>query len=182
MWLLHCIKHPLFLHGVFDWWEATTKTNHISKVSKINRCALMDATGAFKTTPTLALVYFLDVLLIKINAKQLETNSWNRFLGISIRVPPGCGHHELQNLLHATSKQNDQPADYIIKEISFPNLKMRFYTHPKIVFRTTLTFQVTTSVHTLTVYPMNLVWVFILKFKTKIHLFPYPAHPPYFRM
>ena len=125
---------------------------------------------------------FLDVLLIKINAKQLETNSWNRFLGISIRVPPGCGHHELQNLLHATSKQYDQPADYIIKEISFPNLKMRFYTHPKIGFRTTLTIQVTTSVHTLTVYPMNLVWVFILKFKTKIHLFPYPAHPPYFRM
>ena len=55
LWILQLIYHPILLHRVLVWWEATNKTSHVTKVTKINRFTFMAATGAFKTRPTLAL-------------------------------------------------------------------------------------------------------------------------------
>ena len=43
LWILLSIIHPIFLQGVLVWWEATDKTNHVTKMTKNNRCALMAA-------------------------------------------------------------------------------------------------------------------------------------------
>ena len=126
LWLLHSIIHPLFLHGVVVWWEASTKTNHLSRMSKINRSTLLAATGAFKTTPTLALEYLMDVFPIDIKAKQLAINSWYRLLRTGIKVFPDCGHHKLHKLLNLAYDQFDQPADYTAKQILFPDCRIKF--------------------------------------------------------
>ena len=43
LWIIQSIIHPIFLQGVLLWWEATDKTNHVTKMTKNNRCALMAA-------------------------------------------------------------------------------------------------------------------------------------------
>ena len=35
LWILQLIYHPILLHRVLVWWEATNKTSHVTKVTKI---------------------------------------------------------------------------------------------------------------------------------------------------
>ena len=70
------------------WRKATNKTNHVTKKTKIIRCALIAATGAFKTTPTLALEFLMQVLPIEIKAKWFALNTWYRLVRSGMKIYP----------------------------------------------------------------------------------------------
>ena len=129
LWILRSIIHPIFLHGVLVWQKATNKTNHVTKMIKINRCALMAATGAFKTTPTLALEF--QVLPIEIKAKQFALNTRYRLVRSGIKIYPECGHHNIHTLLSLACDLCNQPADYTAKQIIFPMPELNFCTSQK---------------------------------------------------
>ena len=108
LWILQSIIHPIFLHGVLVGRKATNKTNHVTKKTKIIRCALIAATGAFKTTPTLALEFLMQVLPIEIKAKQFALNARYRLVRSGFKIYPECGHHKIHTLLSLACDICDQ--------------------------------------------------------------------------
>ena len=86
----------------------------------------MAATGAFKTRPTLALWFFMQVLSKEIKAKQFALNTRYRLVQSGIKIYPECGHHNIHTLLSLACDLCNQPADYTAKQIIFPNSRVEF--------------------------------------------------------
>ena len=129
LWILQSIIHPLFLHGIVVWWEATTKSNHITSITKINRSALMSVTGAFKTTPTAALEVVLNIPPLELKAQQFAQNSWYRLLRTGAVTHHCHFDHKIHQMLIKSTEVCIQPADFTQRTLIFPNVNIQF-TYP----------------------------------------------------
>ena len=129
IWLLESIIHPNFLHGALVWWESAQKTSYSAKLDSINRTALLLATGAFRTTPTLALECITNTLPLHIKSKQMAMNSCYRLLRSKSFIKSSeNGHGKIVNQM---SEHAVQPSDHIPKCIQFCDRNIHFVIPPK---------------------------------------------------
>ena len=129
IWILQSIVTPGFLHGALVWWEAAQKTTCAGKLARINRSALLLATGAFRTTPGLALEYLFQIHPLEIKAQQVAMNTLYRLIRTGIQLKPLENSHT--KLVNQMSELVFYPSDYTQKRIMFCNQSINFVFHSK---------------------------------------------------
>ena len=122
-WMYTTIVRPILAYGCLVWWQRGEVRTVQSKLSHLQRMALMAMTGAFTTTPTAALEALLDIKPLHVHLKQEAlacayrlqvTGHWTRDLGNN-----AASHIRLWPEMVAWDKDILAPSDMTIA-CSFP--------------------------------------------------------------
>ena len=86
-WLYTTVIRPMITYGALVWWPAVHKVTYKGQLDRLQRLACLGITGAFKTTPTLALEAILGLeplhLVVESEARRasVRLNDWGQWTG-----------------------------------------------------------------------------------------------------
>lgn len=92
-WVYNQIIIPRITYGSIIWWKKTQEITTIKKLESIQRAALLMITGAFRTTPTIALEAILNIAPLHLNIQMTALNCYQRLKGANMWVENGINTH-----------------------------------------------------------------------------------------
>ena len=126
-WIYNAIIKPIFLHGVIVWWQFCSSESNQRYISRLNRLAALTFSNSFKTTPTAALEYLLDLtplhIIIQSHAMRtcyrlMASNQWDS--------NHKYGHNTIFNLLTTICSPALMPSDSIPRTLVFGMTHVKF--------------------------------------------------------
>ena len=118
LWLFNMIIKPVMTYGSLVWWSKTNQVTIQNKLNKLQRLACLSISGAFKTTPTLAMETMLNIqpLHIEIKREALKSAIRLKNLGLFIDNYNG-GHRSIFKLLSSASPLLSVASDRITPQL-----------------------------------------------------------------
>ena len=126
-WIFNAIIKPIFLHGVIVWWKFSEPDDNQRYLSRLNRLASSIMTNAFKTTPTAALEYLLDLPPIHLTIQMAALNTCYRLLVNKLwDMKFKDGHNSIIQTLISISPEALMFPDSIPRCLSFGMTHVKF--------------------------------------------------------
>ncbi|XP_075167884.1 uncharacterized protein LOC142240049 [Haematobia irritans] len=94
-WLYTAVIRPVAVYGCHVWWPITNHHNHIQRLGRINRTALIYMTGAMRTTATAALEVLMGIIPLDLHIRKTAEVILTRLKGLDSLVSTSCRHTEL---------------------------------------------------------------------------------------
>ena len=118
LWLFNMIIKPVLTYGSLVWWPKTEQTTIKNKLNRLQRLACLSISGAFKTTPTLAMEAIMNILPLHLHIKYeaLKSAVRLRSLGLFFDNFTG-GHRSILKLADTANKLLSAPGDRIIPQL-----------------------------------------------------------------
>jgi ribonuclease HI len=92
IWMYTAVVRPILTYGATTWWPAIEKKQNISAMDKIQRTAMIGATGALRTCPTNALNVILHLMPIDLHIKSEAAISAIRLKDLGLWKEKPYGH------------------------------------------------------------------------------------------
>ncbi|XP_075150949.1 uncharacterized protein LOC142225058 [Haematobia irritans] len=94
-WLYTAVIRPVAVYGCHVWWPITNHHNHIQRLGRINRTALIYMTGAMRTTATSALEVLMGICPLDLHIRRTAEVILIRLKGLDSLESTSCRHTEL---------------------------------------------------------------------------------------
>lgn len=114
LWLYKTVVIPILTYGSLVWWEAVRKKHLCIKLSKIQRLASLNMTGALRTTPTAALEAILNLTPLDLVVKARAVNSALRLCCQGLTPRNAFGH---MSILKEFDVPDTTSFDYMIPRV-----------------------------------------------------------------
>ncbi|XP_075150447.1 uncharacterized protein LOC142224549 [Haematobia irritans] len=89
------VIRPVAVYGYHVWWPITNHHNHILRLGRINRTALIYMTGAMRTTATAALEVLMGICPLDLHIRRTAEVILIRLRDLDSLESTGCRHTEL---------------------------------------------------------------------------------------
>ena len=127
LWLFNMVIKPVLTYGSLVWWTKSNQVTIQNKLNKIQRLACLSISGAFKTTPTLAMETVLNILPLHVDIKREALKSAVRLRNTGLFIDNfSGGHRSIFKLLSPASPLLSTLSDRIIPQLI---IEKRFTIH-----------------------------------------------------
>ena len=122
-WLYTMIVRPILTYGAFAWWQRAQKADAISKLTHLQRLALLSITGAMSSSPTAALESICRVKPLHIyvegeaRAELTRLKTWGHFKSFNRNSHISGNDWRLWTSMRNFEPLMDAPEDAIIPRI-----------------------------------------------------------------
>ncbi len=70
-WLYEVVVKSIMYYEVFVWWKVLERATLAKKLERVQRAALIEVSGALRTTPTIALNAILNISAVDIAGRHI---------------------------------------------------------------------------------------------------------------
>ena len=115
-WMYKAIVRPILTYGALVWWETTRTQSRLKLLSKVQRLACINITGAIRSTPQMGLEMILGIEPIDKYIQTLAAKSATRLWAANMLTMRNYGHSSIHKDAKITSNNK---TDYLIPTMDF---------------------------------------------------------------
>lgn len=119
LWMYFSLVRPIITYAALVWWPKTDQTKTRNTLNKLQRLVCLSMTGAFSTSPTVALETLLGICPLYIHLQKMAANSAvNLKLANQLTTSTSAPHSKILNRVNVNEELIDN-SDCMAKQITW---------------------------------------------------------------